>query len=190
MARASLPDLSVTEWAVLAVIAEQPTHGFAVSKALGPEGDLGRIWTVPRPLVYRALTVLENDGLVEPVGEEAGERGPARTRLRATRRGRAAVDRWLRTPVAHVRDLRTQLLLRLRLLDRRGADMRELAGAQLVQLRPILTSLQEQVTTSEGFDRLLAVWRYESAEAAARVLEEVLAPSTPRARRPAVAGGG
>jgi PadR family transcriptional regulator AphA len=176
VARAPLPDLSVTEWAVLALVAEQPTHGFAISKELGPEGDVGRIWTVPRPLVYRALSVLEHGGLVEPIGEEAGERGPARTRLRATRRGRAAVDRWLRTPVAHVRDLRTQLLLRLRLLDRRGSDMRTLADAQLLQLRPILASLEDQVRASEGFDHLLAVWRYESAEAAARVLEEVLAP--------------
>jgi PadR family transcriptional regulator AphA len=185
VARAPLPDLSVTEWAVLALVAEQPTHGFAVSKELGPDGDLGRIWTVPRPLVYRALAVLEHDGLVEPAGEEAGTRGPARTRLRATRRGRAAVDRWLRTPVEHVRDLRTQLLLRLRLLDRRGGDMRALADAQLHCLRPILASLQEQVRATEGFDHLLAAWRYESAEAAARVLEEVVAPAAGRARRPA-----
>ena len=160
---------------MLALAAEQPTHGFAISKELGPDGDVGRIWTVPRPLVYRALTTLERDGLVEAIGEEAGERGPARTRLRATRAGRTAVDRWLRTPVAHVRDLRTQLLLRLRLLDRRGTDVRGLADAQLLALRPILASLHEQVASTEGFDHVLAVWRYESAEAAARVLQEILA---------------
>ncbi len=183
MARARVPDLSLTDWAVLALVAEQPTHGFAISKELAPDGDLGRIWTVPRPLVYRALGVLGREGLVEPIGEEAGERGPARTRLRATRTGRAAVDRWLRTPVAHVRDLRTRLLLQLRLLDRRGADLRTLAEAQLVQLGPILASLRDQVRTAEGFDRLLAAWRYESAEAAARVLEGLLSEG-PASRRP------
>jgi PadR family transcriptional regulator AphA len=175
VAVARLPDLSITEWGVLALAAEQPTHGFAISKELGPGGDLGRIWTVPRPLVYRALATLEREGLVEPIGEEAGERGPARTRLRATRRGRTAVDRWLRTPVAHVRELRTQLLLQLRLLDRRGADMRPLAEAQVAQIGPVLASLKAQVRTAEGFDRLLAAWRYESAEAAARVLKGILA---------------
>jgi DNA-binding PadR family transcriptional regulator len=193
MARARLPDLSLTEWAVLALVAEQPTHGFAISKELAPEGDLGRIWTVPRPLVYRALANLERQGLVEPIGEEAGERGPSRTRLRATRGGRSAVDRWLRTPVAHVRDLRTHLLLQLRLLDRRGGDIRALADAQLRQLGPILANLRAQARATEGFDRLLAAWRYESAEAAARVLEGVLSERrigreyVPRLRR--VPGG-
>jgi DNA-binding PadR family transcriptional regulator len=182
MARAQLPDLSLTEWAVLALVAEQPTHGFAISKALAPDGDLGRIWTVPRPLVYRALASLEREGLVEPIGEEAGERGPSRTRLRATRSGRSAVDRWLRTPSAHVRDLRTHLLLQIRLLERRGADIRGLARAQVEQLGPILVSLRAQVRSTEGFDRLLAAWRYESAEAAARVLEGVLSDGRSRSR--------
>jgi len=175
MGTGHLPELSLTEWAVLAIVAEQPTHGFAVSKELDAAGDVGRVWTVPRPLVYRALAALEQAGLVEPLGEESGDRGPNRTRLRATRRGRLAVERWLHTPVPHVRDLRTRLLLQLRLLDRRGLDPRPLAAAQLDELTPILASLHSQATSSEGFDRLLASWRYESALAARRVLEGVLA---------------
>jgi DNA-binding PadR family transcriptional regulator len=194
---AAPPDLSLTEWAVLAIIEEAPTHGFAVSKVLAPDGDVGRIWTVPRPLVYRALAVLQQRGLVEPVGSEAGARGPNRTRVRVTRAGRAAVDRWLGTPVAHVRELRTHLLLQLKLLDRRGADLRPLAGAQLDQLSPILTSLTDQAESAEGFERLLAAWRRESARAAVRVLEGIAtesssaAPgSTPRRRTaPAAAAG-
>jgi len=192
MARAKLPDLSLTEWAVLALAAEQATHGFAISKVLAPDGDLGRIWTVPRPLVYRALTVLDVRRLVEPLGEEAGDRGPNRTRIRATRAGKSAVDRWLSTPVPHVRELRTHLLLQLRLLDRKGVDIHPLALAQLEQLTPIIESLGEQVACSSGFDRLLASWRYESARAAARVLEGVLAEpddhGSRRGTRPAATG--
>jgi DNA-binding PadR family transcriptional regulator len=188
MGRSRLPDLSLTEWAVLALTAEGPTHGFAVSKELAPDGDLGRIWTVPRPLVYRALATLERDGFVEPLGEEAGDRGPTRTRLRATRAGKAVVDRWLATPVPHVRELRTRLLLQLRLLDRRGVDVHPLAAAQLDELQPILCSLREQVTNADGFDRLLAAWRYESAQAAARVLEGVVGERG-SARRPPRSSG-
>jgi DNA-binding PadR family transcriptional regulator len=173
--RSPLPDLSLTEWAVLAITSEQPTHGFAISKELAPEGDLGRVWTVPRPLVYRALATLEDARLVEPIGEEAGERGPARTRLRATRTGRTAVDRWLITPVAHVRELRTQFLLQFRLLDRRGRGTSDLVSAQLEKLGPMLDSLREQLSSTDGFDHLLAAWRFESADAAARVLEGVAA---------------
>jgi DNA-binding PadR family transcriptional regulator len=174
MARARVPDLSLTEWAVLALTAEQATHGFAISKELAPEGDLGRIWTVPRPLVYRALATLERSGLVESLGEEAGDRGPTRTRVRATRAGRTAVDRWLALPVPHVRELRTRLLLQLRLLDRRGLEVYSLAAAQLVELGPILGSLEDRMASTVGFDRLLAAWRFESAQAAARFLEGVV----------------
>lgn len=100
-----LPELSVTDWAVLALLSEKPAHGFAIAKLLAPDADLGRIWTVSRPLVYRALSTLERKTLVEPVGVELGDRGPARTRMRATAAGEKAVTQWLQTPVEHVRDL-------------------------------------------------------------------------------------
>jgi hypothetical protein len=32
MTRALPPELSLTEWAVLALIAERPSHGFAIAK--------------------------------------------------------------------------------------------------------------------------------------------------------------
>jgi DNA-binding PadR family transcriptional regulator len=170
---AALPQLSLTEWAVLATLAEGPTHGFAISRELASDGDLGRIWTVPRPLVYRALGVLEQRGLLEPIGSEGGF-GPRRTVLRVSRAGRTAVERWLRAPVAHVRDLRTELLLRLRLLQRRGRDLQPLAVAQLAILTPILDSLSEQAKGSDGFDRVLAAWRREAAEGAARFLRGLI----------------
>lgn len=175
----TLPDLSLTEWAALALIVEQPTHGFAIAKELAPDGDLGQIWTVRRPLVYHALTQLEERNLIESLGPEPGQRGPVRTRLGPTPAGRSAVDCWLATPSLHVRELRTQLLLQLRCLDRRGQDLGLLARAQLEQLTPILAALRRQAATAEGFPGLLANWRYESAQAAARVLEAVVTGSTP-----------
>jgi DNA-binding PadR family transcriptional regulator len=178
--RPQLPELSLNEWAVLALVAEKAAHGFAIAKQLSPEGDLGRIWTVPRPIVYRALTRLEEQNLVEPLELEPGDGGPVRTPMRPTRTGKAAVDRWLATPARHVRELRTQLLLQLLFLDRRGLDLSPLASAQLDQLRPILVSLHEQAHTTSGFARLLAQWRYDSAQAATRVLEGIVADSRTR----------
>jgi DNA-binding PadR family transcriptional regulator len=182
MAPRRLPDLSLTEWAVLAVAAEGPTYGFAIAKELAAEGDLGRIWTVPRPLVYRALVALQEHRLMEAVGEESGERGPSRTRMRATRAGKSAVSGWLTTPSPHVRELRTRLLLQFRLLDRKHADLLPLAVGQLEELSPILKSLEKQTRSTTGFDNLLATWRYESAQAAVRTLE-ALRPEIPRQRR-------
>jgi hypothetical protein len=84
---------------------------------------------------------------------------------------------WLATPAPHVRDLRTRLLLQFRLLDRRGLDLVPLAAAQLDCLIPIVTALRTQAERAEGFAALLARWRLESAEAAARVLKSLVTPA-------------
>ena len=89
------PELSLTEWVVLAVLVEAPIHGFAIAKELRPDTDLGRILTVHRPLVYRALDRLVAAGLAEPHHTEPGAAGPARTLHQPTLTGRRAADAWL-----------------------------------------------------------------------------------------------
>ncbi|HEY7824307.1 MAG TPA: PadR family transcriptional regulator, partial [Acidimicrobiia bacterium] len=60
-------ELSVTEYAVLGILAEAPSHGFAVAKELDANTEVGRILTVRRPLVYRALDRLVDQRLAESV---------------------------------------------------------------------------------------------------------------------------
>jgi len=182
MADKGLPALSLSEWAVLGLLVESPSYGFAIARELAPEGDLGQIWSVRRPEVYRALDHLEELALAEPLGVEPGEHGPVRHRLKATRTGTVAIDRWLCTPSPHVRDLRTRLLLQLRLLDRRRLDLVPLATAQLDVLSPIVAALDQQVAEKTDFGLLLARWRFESAQAAVRFLERIIA------ERPVTAG--
>ncbi|MEZ5099646.1 MAG: PadR family transcriptional regulator [Thermoleophilia bacterium] len=78
---------SGTEWSVLALLCERPSHGFALARALAPEGEVGRVWSSTRPLVYRALDQLASAGLVREAGSEAGDRGPRRTLLEPTAQG-------------------------------------------------------------------------------------------------------
>ena len=40
---------------VLSLVCEGPTHGNAVSRLVGPDGNLGRIWRVQKGVVYRCL---------------------------------------------------------------------------------------------------------------------------------------
>ena len=49
--------LSLTDWVVLGVLTEEPRHGFAVAKELARDAELGQLWTVRRPLVYRRSTI-------------------------------------------------------------------------------------------------------------------------------------
>jgi DNA-binding PadR family transcriptional regulator len=114
--------LSSTEHAVLGVLAEGPAHGFAVARELAPGTDLGRILTVRRPLVYRALDRLIEAGFAEAVTIEPGDAGPRRTVLQVTRWGRRRLDGWLAQPVEHVRDIRIDFLLKISLIVRSGGD--------------------------------------------------------------------
>ena len=122
------PDqLTTGEWAVLGLVAEGPTHGFAVARALEPDGEVGRVWSMRRPLVYRTLDVLEGRELTLTAGTEASTAGPQRTLVDVTEEGRRRVAEWLVEPVEHVRDARSELLLKLLFLDRRGDGARRAA---------------------------------------------------------------
>ena len=79
----SRDDLGAGEWAVLALLAEQPTHGFAVARAMSPDGEIGKVWTMRRPLVYRAIDLLTEAGFVRPAGTEPSSSGPRRTLVEA-----------------------------------------------------------------------------------------------------------
>ena len=100
--------------------------------------------------------------------------GPERVLLAPTPRGRAALRRWLARPVEHVRDLRSELLLKLLLLDRAGLDRTPLLRAQLEELERGENSLVQRVAASEGFDRTVAIWRLTSARAARAFVEALL----------------
>lgn len=178
---AARTDLSPGEWAVLALIGEGPTHGWAVARTLAPDGELGRVWTFPRALVYRALESLGRDGLIAQQGVEEGDRGPTRTIVAATPEGRARVQEWLGRPVEHVRDARSLLLLKLAVCRRWGVDPLPLLEAQ----RDVLARVEAAQLARGGAggdaapdetDQLLAAFRLESTRAVARFVDGLLAP--------------
>jgi PadR family transcriptional regulator AphA len=172
--RAAEIDLSPAEWASLALLAEQPAHGFAVARALAPEGEVGRVWSCSRPLVYRALERLGGLSLVEERGYEPSDAGPRRTVLGATRAGRRELERWLVEPAEHVRELRSSLMLKLLFLSRRGADPSGLLERQRSVLAALLSGLEEVADGAAGFDRVLYLWRLESTRAALRFVDDLL----------------
>ena len=175
-------ELTAGEWAVLAVLAEEPTHGFAIARAMAPEGEVGRVWSVRRPLVYRAVETLTAMGLVRPAATVPSRSGPQRTVLEATPSGKRALTRWLRQPVAHVRDARSLLMLKLLFLTRRDAELEPLLSAQRAHFAKLAERLSGAAEAAEGFDRALLLWRLESTAAAIRFAETMLGEPA-RARR-------
>ena len=164
--------VTLSEWAVLSVLGRHPKHAFAIVKALEREGDFGRIWSVPTPVVYRAVNTLRDEGLISAVGEERSEAGPPRTLLRITPIGTERLRGWLDTPVGHMRDVRSELLLKLAVLDQLEISPLPLIRAQLERFEPLLNGLERQAQREPPvtFDATLAQWRLESARAVMRFL--------------------
>jgi DNA-binding PadR family transcriptional regulator len=173
MVRTSDDELLLGEWACLGILAVAPAHGFAVAKRLAPDGDVGRVWSLSRALTYRAIDQLTARGYLAAVAEEPGTAGGNRTLLAPTRSGRARLRRWLTTPTQHLRDVRSEFLLKLVLAELNSVDTRELLERQREQIASIAAS-------RAGADPadVVALWRRESANAALRFLDALLSPQT------------
>lgn len=90
--------------------------------------------------------------------------------------------RWLSKPVAHYRDTRSQLLLKLGFLWMRGESADSLLAAQLAVIEPMKRGLEDKLSRADGFDRTLALWRLESAHALIRFIETLRADDSNRLR--------
>src|SRR5260370_31805289 len=69
--------LSLAEWLVLSLICEEPRHGFAIARILGREGSMGRIWRVPKPVIYPAPQRLRAVGLGPAPAPQPAPQGAA-----------------------------------------------------------------------------------------------------------------
>lgn len=165
------PSLSLSEWLVLCLVCEEARHGFAIARLLGPGGTIGQVWRVPKPVVYRSLQRLEQGGLVRTAGLETSSEGPVRSLIDATPAGRDAASAWLAQPASRNRDVRSELLAKLALLDRAGTDPRPLLDAQREQLVPVAAALQEGLAGAAGFERTITAWRWETVSATLRFLD-------------------
>lgn len=168
-----LNDPSLIDQVVLALIVEEPRHGFGVAAEIAEDEALSMAISVRRPLVYRALNDLETARLIEPARTETGKRGAPRTIYRATTSGRRHTTEWLDAVVTHPRDARIELLAKFALRSRRGMSNRRLAARQRRQFEPIAASLKRNAATASPTADLVRKWRHESINAMIRLLREL-----------------
>lgn len=168
-----MSEVSTAAFGVLGVVAEGPTHGFAVAALFAADGELGRVWRIPRAVVYRELGRLTDAALVRAAGVETDGPGPDRTIVQITPSGRDRLGRWLDEPVLRARDARSALLLKLALHDRSGGDPSRLIAAQHEAFAARLGELEARARAAEpgSFERTLALWRVSSTRAILDFLE-------------------
>ena len=170
-ARTTEQQLLLGELACLGILYQSATHGFAIAARLKPDGDVGRVWSLSRALTYRSLEQLTNRGYIHAVGEQPGIAGGNRTILAATRAGRSQLRRWLATPVVHLRDLRSELLLKLVIADLCAIDIAPMLEEQHAHIAQLAGAIADHV--DEGPVDAVDLWRVESSQAAVRFLERV-----------------
>lgn len=169
------PRLSLTEHAVLGLLAEGPRHGFAIARELAADGSIGRVLTVRRSLAYRALDRLVSERLARPTRVEAGDSGPQRRVHRITPSGRRVLAAWLERPVRHLREVRLEFRVKLLLVERSGASPLPLLRAQRAVLEPAFVAIGQPTDQPIGagpFDHVEA-WRRHSIGAIASYLDEL-----------------
>ena len=177
-------ELAPGEWSVLALLADQPAHGWALAKEMSRTGEVGRVWAIGRPLVYRALELLESRGLIEAIRSEPGIRGPNRALFQATAHGRDELRRWLAEPVDHVREVRSLFLLKLVLIERAGLESRPLLQAQRALTVPGLAALEARLRQSVGSEQIFVRFRLETTRSVVCFIDSMLAePAKPAARK-------
>ena len=174
--------LSLTEGLVLCLVSAGPTYGLTLARLLASDGSLGQIWSVPKGVVYYTLQQLELLGLIRMTAEHRTGSGRARSFCEITPAGRAAAEAWLRVPVDHVRDVRSELMVKLALHNRTGSDSRPLVRAQLARLAPAAAALEDRLRTATGFERTIVLWRHEAMTA---TMQFLTALATRRRRAPA-----
>lgn len=161
MARA---DAQLARDVVLALIVQQPRHGWAIHEELTPQGEIGRAWTLSRQLVYRAIDTLETDGLVKRAQPKDGGGGD-KVIISPTAKGKARTKTWLDQPVAHLRDVRTELVVKMMLRERAGLPARTFLNAQQEAFAPLLQAIETSPAHTP-----VDMWRRESASAVKRYL--------------------
>ena len=116
--------ITLIEAACLALISQGSTHGYDIAKRFHPDGDIGEIFTQTNPVVYRALKSLEAAHLVKST-DALGVRKQLKFALSMTEEGGRVLDSWLNAPAMHIRDLRTEFLVKLHLRDLAGMKQKK-----------------------------------------------------------------
>jgi len=178
--------LTPNEFCVLALLNEQPRHGWALSDLLEHDGEIGAIWAIARPLVYTSLRRLESDGYIKIAGLERGSRGPHRVIYAATPKGRSAARTWLKKPVERVRDIRSLFLLKVVLSKRRGLDVEPLLVGQRALLAPFVAFLEARFDdvdpATEPAEEAMLYFRLEMAKTTVGFIDHLLDAQAPKSR--------
>lgn len=157
------------EYAVLALLALRPMHGYEMTVFIQDEG-LSDVCPVEQSTLYTYLRNIEARGLVTWAEERVGHR-PPRKIFELTSAGQELIHSWLRRPVGRMREVRLELLIKLFFLDRLDPEAnRRLLDDQVVACQAYLAGLDGSPPRG-AFQGLVLQSKRTAAEATLRWLQ-------------------
>jgi len=160
-------DAQLARNVVLSLVVHTPRHGWAIHEELSPTGDIGHAWTLSRQLVYRAIDTLVEDGLVKRATPKDGGGGD-KVIISPTAAGKRLAVKWLETPVIHLRDVRTELVLKVMLREKLELPLAPFLSLQREIFDPLIESINKDASGMP-----VNLWRKESANAVKRYLSRL-----------------
>jgi DNA-binding PadR family transcriptional regulator len=157
-------DAQLARDVVLALVVLTPRHGWAVHEELAPHGTIGRAWSLSRQLVYRAIDTLVADGLVKRATPKDGG-GADKVIISPTAAGKRHAETWLNSPVTHLRDVRTELVVKVMLREQFQLPLQPFVAKQRQVFEPLIDAINKNNSQSP-----VEMWRRESASAVKRYL--------------------
>jgi len=148
--------LTPAEYAILGLVYQRPAHGYQIAQEMAPDSGLGLICPLRRSNVYFLLGNLERRGLIE-VEQRRDDAYPPKTVLKATAAGRRAFETWIWQPVARLREVRLDFLLKAYFLrDAEPESVLRLLDGQVEFCRRYLGEWQALAdgAAPDSFDRV------------------------------------
>jgi DNA-binding PadR family transcriptional regulator len=168
-------NVTPTAYAILGLLRERPMHGYEIAQHFRPEEDLGQVAPADMSTIYTFLKDLQEHGLIRGEQVTVGARPP--------RKVFALVDdaetfflEWLRRPVARMREVRLDFLLKLYFAQQLGAaEARALMKAQLSACQDYLErqKIHTQDADPTSFESLVLESKLTAAESIVEWLNRI-----------------
>jgi DNA-binding PadR family transcriptional regulator len=170
-----------SEFALLGLLYERPTHGYDLHKLITDPDGIGMIWGVKMSNLYAQLDKLENKQLISGV-LQPGESRPARTQYQITPEGKRLFEAWLTMEVKHPREFRHEFMLHyyflMRLLPGQVIDYCEKQHSECIRWLENTLAANQKVEENVQFKK--AVMQFRVAQIQSMVNWLTLLSQNPR----------
>jgi PadR family transcriptional regulator, regulatory protein AphA len=177
--------LTPAEYAVLGLVRQRPTYGYELQRTLNGRRGLSRVCPVEPAMVYAILKSLSGLELID--GEWDRSAYPPRAVYTATAEGDAEFQRWLRRPVARMREVRLDFLVKLYFAMAEEPDLAlDLVNEQIAACRAYGEQVERELAEADdgSFDAIALASKVSAARLTAEWLGDCQQSLRARAGEP------